>query len=275
MYHAYTEDQLVEPPELKQFFDDIAERLELADTTHATAGQLIDLPELQQFFADISYRLDLAETKQRRIDRKQATGFNVFKLIKPDENKLSAILADLLDPQGSHGQGDLFLRRLFEKLGLRSVAKLATNATIKREAPTHKILKYRRRIDVLVEAGTGALLAIENKVDSPEQTDQVKDYLEHLRQCALDQPLQTALIYLTPNGRLPKSLPPETVKELQDRGTLHCWSYQRKLRDWLETCRQDCAAQRIRNFLSDFIAHIESDMKRAAERAKETQAHEN
>jgi hypothetical protein len=32
-----------------------------------------------------------------------ATGFNVFHLIEPDENKLSDILAGLLDPKGSHG----------------------------------------------------------------------------------------------------------------------------------------------------------------------------
>src|SRR5207237_4404982 len=121
----------------------------------------------EHFFDTINHRVELAEAQQRRIDKRRATGFNVFHLIEPDENKLSDILADLLDPKGGHGQGDLFLRLLFKQLGLGSNPKLTKNATVQREAPTHGILKYRRRIDVFVEAA--ALLVIENKLDSLEQ----------------------------------------------------------------------------------------------------------
>ena len=156
-------------------------------------------PELEHFFAAVNHAVERAEAQQRRIDKRLATGFNVFHLIEPDENKLSDILADLLDPKGDHGQGDLFLRLIFKQLGLGAHAKLTKNATVQREAPTHGIQKYRRRMDVFVEAG--ALLAIENKLDSPEQRDQVKDYLEHLQQCARGR--QTRLIYLTPDGRPP------------------------------------------------------------------------
>ena len=148
---------------------------------HGSSRPLVARPELEHFFASVNHRVELAETQQRRIDKRRATGFNVFHLIEPDENKLSDILADLLDPKGDHGQGDLFLRLLFKQLGLGSDAKLTKNATVQREAPTHGILKYRRRMDVFVEAG--ALLVIENKLDSLEQRDQVKDYLEHLQRC--------------------------------------------------------------------------------------------
>ena len=34
---------------------------------------------------------------------------------------------------------------------------------------------------------------------------------------------------------------------------------------WLEDCRRDCEAQKIRDFLSDFIPYIESDLKRESE----------
>jgi hypothetical protein len=241
--------------------------------TH-TEDQLVEQPELEQFFAGVSYRLELAETTQRRLDQILATRFNVFKLIEPDENKLSDILADLLDPKGSHGQCDLFLRRLFEILGHGAMAKLATDITVRREAPTNKIEKYRRRIDILVEAGTEALLAIENKVDSPEQTDQVKDYLEHLRQSRRRQPMRGVLIYLSRNGEYPRSLPTAKARELQQEGTLFCWSYADEIRGWLETCRRDCEAERIRGFLSDFIAYIEASLRRISEHNKETLANE-
>ena len=222
--------QLVNKSQLQQFFRGIGSRMELAQTNvaYGSSRPLVLRPELQHFFASVNHRVELAETQQRRIDKRRATGFNVFHLIEPDENKLSDILADLLDPKGDHGQGDLFLRLLFKQLGLGSNPKLTKNATVRREAPTHGILKYRRRMDVFVEAG--ALLAIENKLDSLEQKDQVKDYLEHLQCCtrgtAKDQ------IDLSHAGTAdPESLKPAVIEEEQAIGKLHCWSYQNDVRD--------------------------------------------
>ena len=239
--------QPVSRSELEKFFTDISSRMELDETnlSRRSSRPPVDQPELEQFFATVSHRVELAEKKQRRIDKRRATGFNVFDLFEPDENKLSDVLAGLLDPKGGHGQGDLFLRLLFKKLGLGSNPKLTKNATVQREAPTHRILKYRRRMDVFVEAG--ALMVIENKLDSLEQRDQVKDYLEHLKQCTRGR--QTRLIYLTPGGRPPESLQPSVIEQEQTSDRLHCWSYQGQLRAWLESCRRDCKAQRIRDFL--------------------------
>jgi len=232
--------------------------------TH-TGGEFCEQPELERFFADVSYRVDLAERMQRSIDQKLATRFNAFSIIEPDENKLSDILADLLDPKGAHGQGNLFLRALFERLRLSVPA--TSDVIVRREVATDRLLKNRRRIDILIEAGV--LVAIENKVDSLEQADQVKDYLEHLDECRKSANCRSVLIYLTPNGRKPKSIISSRFEELQEKGLLHCWSYQKELREWLAACRRDCEAEKIRNFLSDFIAYIDSDLHREAEADRE------
>jgi PD-(D/E)XK nuclease superfamily len=245
--------------QLKQFFDGINSLMgagQMGSDDSSVRPQLAR--QIEKFFATINHRVELSEKQQRRIDKQLATGFNVFHLIEPDENKLSDILADLLDPKGSHGQGDLFLRLLFKQVGLGSGAKLSNNAIVQREAPTHGILKYRRRMDVFVDAR--ALLVIENKLDSLEQRDQVKDYLEHLHVCTRGR--RSRLIYLTPDGRPPGSLPPSVIEQERKISRLHCWSYQGQLRHWLENCRRDCKAQKIRNFLSDFMAYIESVLKR-------------
>ena len=194
-----TTSHLVNQTELKKFFADIGSRT----AQDGASSQLQDWKHLKRFFSAVGSRVAIAEKKQRQRDRKEATRFNVFDLIDPDENKLSDVLADLLDPKGNHGQGDLFLRLLFKQLDLGSDAKLTKDATVHREAPTHGILKYLRRIDVLVEAGM--LLAIENKVDSTEQPEQVKDYLDHLRYCTSSS-RPSMLIYLTPDGRPPESI---------------------------------------------------------------------
>ena len=245
--------------QLRQFFRAVALRVEAghASGARSSSRRRVAQPEVGHFFASINHRIELAERQQRRIDKRLATGFNVFHLIEPDENKLSDILADLLDPQGTHGQGDLFLRLLFEQLGLGSGAKLTKNAIVQREAPTHGILKYRRRMDVFVDAR--ALLVIENKLNSLEQRDQVKDYLAHLDTCLRGR--KSRLIYLTRSGEQPKSLSQDAIEKEQVAGRLHFWSYQGDLRDWLKECRRQCKAKRISDFLLDFMGHIDSEVK--------------
>jgi hypothetical protein len=245
---------MIDEPDLQRFFVDIGTLIERDRPTEQ---------ELICFFAETGELIKQAEVKQRELDKTEASGFNVFSLIEPDENKLSDILADMLDPKGTHGQGNLFLRLLFKKLGFDSTDTLTKSAVITREARTHGIEKYRRKIDVLIEAGV--LVAIENKVDSPEQTDQVKDYLDHLRYCTRRHSVRSVLIYLTPDGQQPMSLRSADLKRHQESGELNCWSYRRELRGWLEACINECKAQRFICFISDFIGYIESALKRNSE----------
>ena len=74
--------------------------------------------------------VELAETNSAVSTSVGRPASTCFTLIEPDENKLSDILADPLDPKAIHGQDDLFLRLLFKQLGLGSDSKLTKNATV-------------------------------------------------------------------------------------------------------------------------------------------------
>ncbi len=113
--------------ELKRFFTDIKARIGQEE-----AKATPNLSELKSFFSEIR---DKVEPQQRLLDQKMATGFNVFDFIDPDENKLSDILAWLLDPKGSHGQNDLFLQLIFKQLNLGSSKTFTIDAKVVREAP--------------------------------------------------------------------------------------------------------------------------------------------
>jgi len=108
---------------IARFFSDVhAQMAPMVATSVSDAGRRrVSKSDLKPFFATISHRVDRAEARQRLINKTEATGFNVFEWIAPDENKLSDILAWLIDPDGSHGQGDLFLRSLLERLGFQLV----------------------------------------------------------------------------------------------------------------------------------------------------------
>ncbi|HZL79376.1 MAG TPA: PD-(D/E)XK nuclease family protein [Candidatus Limnocylindrales bacterium] len=236
--------------EIQRFFAGIGSRM-------ATV-KFITRKDLEHFFREVESRLKLAEDKQRELDRNEGTRFNIFGLIDPDENKFSDILKDLLDPNGTHGQGDVFLRLLIEKLDDALHCEHTAKAKVQREVCTTSLCNQHRRMDILVE--TDILLAIENKIDAPERENQVKDYLENLAGDTSATGQRYALIYLTPDHRPPDYLNAEDLRINESH--LFCWSYQCELTEWLEACRRECKAPKIRFFLSDFITRIKSHMQR-------------
>ncbi len=258
------QDQFIDPTALNRFFTDAGARLATEE-----AFKEVEPEELTRFFTQARHQLELAE----QLDRKEASGFNVFDLIRPNENRISDVLALLLNPRGVHGQGDLFLRLLMEKLDTGLNLKDTKHAKVRREASTHKIENNRRRIDVLVEAGD--FVAIENKVNADEEPGQIKDYLEHLRLWTEGRSVRSTLIYLTPSGRLPDSLHQENVdREIADN-RLRCWSYGRHLCAWLEVCRSRCEAPRFRDFLADFIHYIQHEIEQDPATEPEQENHEH
>src|SRR5439155_6139622 len=80
--------QLVNSSQLQRFFRGIGSRIEMAqsNSAHRSSRPLVARPGLAHFFVSVKHRVELAETQQRRIDKRRATGFNVFHLIEPDEN---------------------------------------------------------------------------------------------------------------------------------------------------------------------------------------------
>lgn len=223
------------------------------------ANNAVALPEVEQFFVGAKRQVELAELQ----DRKLASNFNVFDLIRPDENRLSDVLVLLLNPRGAHGQGDLFLRLLMQKLDVGLTLANTKHARVRRESPTNRIESSQRRLDVLVDVGD--VVAIENKVNAGEQKDQVKDYLEHLRRYTQGRATRSVLIYLTPSRKAPDSIAKREADRAVADNRLRCWGYGLELRAWLEQCEAQCEAARFRGFISDFIRYIELMIQRDSE----------
>lgn len=223
-------------------------------------GFLTSLTEAQlgAFFGEAEQILNQAEASQRERERIEATRFNLLRMIDPDENGLSDILADLLRPNGRHGQGDCFLRLFLDQLEPDLGKSLKSVRRVKREARAVNIQESRRRLDIVIETVMQEaspvdrlIVGIENKIDAVDQPQQVQHYLDHLQ-------LHNArdfLIYLTPNGREPESLAVPT-----DR--LYCWSYAVQVKNWLKSCIEVCQADKVRHFLVDFIEYIDVDLWR-------------
>ena len=118
--------------------------------------------QIEGFFHDLAFRYEIFQIQKREIDRHLASNFNVFDYIVPnrDENRLSDIIANLLDPRGSHGQRDIFLRQfLFEVRNAANLPEdLADNASPLASQPSDMSLAECR---VIREAATKNIVRLQ------------------------------------------------------------------------------------------------------------------
>lgn len=122
---------------------------------------------------------------------------NVFSILKLERQEIrhSNFIAWLLNPNEKHGLGDLFLN-LFLKdiLSKEQFNNKGRFKWIKRESVAD--------IDLFIEFDH-LVIAIENKFDSDEHSDQLNKYKNHVQ--ANYKNKINVLIYLTPEGRLTKN----------------------------------------------------------------------
>ncbi len=207
---------------------------------------------LEMFSSILRQKLQIYREEKRRWDPFLSTDFNVIsEFIRPNENRLSDIIACLLDANGSHGQQgkflDAFLRCLFNP---GQVAELSCKQRqVKREDPTHYNENQHRRIDITV-GFEGFGIGIENKPWDREQEYQLRDYYQHLKGTYK----RCCLIYITPDGRKPETI--ENPDNLIQKGELYLLSYRSDIPEWIEECWQLCKSDKFRWFLHDFRDYI-------------------
>ena len=224
--------------------------------------------EYKRFFAELAPRLEMARDLGRELDRKLAQQFNILDYLRDDELGLSRIIADLLNPKASHGQGTLFLQTLLSLEGLKNTRHWPGLDRNQISVVVERKITANRRIDISVHIGgtdgQTYCLAIENKPYAGDQENQVKDYLDHLKREYCDRFL---LIYLSPTGEGPSewSIRKTELDAWKDRFAimpyrggqedqaekLGTFRIPNSLADWLGECRKNCEVDRLRWFLRD------------------------
>ena len=215
---------------------------------------------LSNFYSVLNQTLHSHREATRRLDRFLSTDFNIFKVIRPKETRLSEIIADLLDQDGSHGQQrrflDAFLHRIIKRTDLDKKPPKVDREVL----TTNNMENPYRRIDIVVEFKNKAFgLGIENKSLESGGGDlpgQLEAYYYHLRKEYGEDSF--CLVYLTPDGGDPdeNSIACSLREELKSEGKLICIAYRHDILKWLRECHQLCESDKFRWFLRDFMDHI-------------------
>jgi hypothetical protein len=159
-------------------------------------------------------------------------------------------LAEFLNPKGTHGQGDLFLRLFVDQFVVDQPklkdfnTKSAIAGAEKDVGPINEDNTTGGIIDILITDNKKSI-AIENKIYAQDQENQLLRYHN-----SVENPI---LFYLTLDGSAPSD---------RSRGNLDKWkyktiSYHADIIDWLENCRKEAVSLPIiRETITQYINHI-------------------
>lgn len=168
----------------------------------------------------------VATINKKNTEILDATGgrFNIFRIcgVNHYENTHSSILAEFLNPQGSHSLKNQFLDAFLETIGKSFILKDfdTTNATVHTEYVTDN-----GRIDILIKDHNKNAIIIENKIYACDQHEQLKRYdsfakkhFEHYQ-----------IYYLTLFGS-------EASEQSAGNVIYHTISYAETIIQWLDKC---------------------------------------
>jgi hypothetical protein len=206
---------------------------------------------LSDYYRTVATRIERFQKVRKKADLYEATRFSAFDYIDRDENRLSDVIHDLLDPSGRHGQGTLFLYLFLEAIGV-APESVHPPFRVKREDCTLYCASFQRRIDITLELGDFGV-GIENKPWASEGQEQLKDYCLHLRQKYAQRFM---LVYLSGDGSRPTSINRTDLAALQAAKQFKSLAFPTGLHRWLERCSHGCKADKVRWFLSDFAEYV-------------------
>ncbi len=151
----------------------------------------IDFKELEKALIKLFGKIELIEELQKHRGDK----FNIFSILKMERlevNTHSAFLYELINPKGTHYQGDKYLRIFIDKV-LKIENFDFENVKVGRETFTNT----SRRIDFTIK-NKDYYIAIEMKIDARDQDNQLSDYYKYAKKQKKEF---TEVYYLTLDGK--------------------------------------------------------------------------
>ena len=215
--------------------------------------------DFEKLFMAISkgYMAAKAEAdRQRAMGKHDYNIFTLFHDFSDEVNLHSNFIASLLDPNGDHYKGDLFLKLFLETCGIDDFSIDTGRATV---------FKEFKHIDIYISDGKKHII-LENKVYAKDQPTQIARYIKAIKkEGAEDEDIY--VLYLHPDRELPKEnslggykLNQDNTKLEKDGSSINfkVISYGKEILEWIDRCKNEVSNLTDLNvFLSQYKDVIE------------------
>lgn len=196
-----------------------------------------DLNRMQHLLNNVS----IISKKYEDIAKITGENFNIFSVIRMETDERythSAIIGELLNPKGSHGQGSVFLKLFFKEIAvLNEIENFDYDNTqvileefIGRKNDNSNFSGF---IDIVLKEKNN-IIVIENKIYAGDQDEQLKRYKNYYPNCTL--------LYLNLFGSAPNK---ESTIDLEFEKDFQIITYFHNIKNWLDKCHKVSVDQPI------------------------------
>lgn len=203
--------------------------------------------ELQNLISQIT----AIKKQYDKIAELTGENFNIFKILGLTSNEVrthSAFLSELLNPKGSHGQKEVFLKLFCEKFNCLDFDYNSANVEVeKRIGLINEDYSEGGNIDILITDNKRNAIIIENKIYANDQEKQMTRYYNYAKR----NHEKCYLFYLTLDG---KEASVSSTNGIKNLGGIQNISYASEILTWLELCREKAVNHSIiRETITQYI----------------------
>lgn len=209
------------------------------------------------------------ESKRKKITAEDFNIFNILGISHLEVSTHSRFISNLLDPCGSHYQGNIFLELFMRKIGIEDFNY--ADASIEVEKSENKY----GRFDIFITDDKNWTIIIENKIHAGSQKKQLGRYIKYLKETSKTK--NKKLLYLTLanefdndshcnedyspgigiSQREKEFLEPQGVKTVDDIKLYKHITYSKDILDWLiDSQKEAVSLPRIREVIEQYIQII-------------------
>jgi len=221
---------------ISQFFENYKSIRNQAGKALAEDAQR-KLPDFFRAFSVIHQQI-LAEKKR---DSPDYNLFHILRIRHLETVTHTPFLVNLLNPEGSHAQGDLFLRFFLQKVvGFGNSGQFRLQ-----ELKENKHAQSLGFMDIFLRFESDKkqyALVIENKLYAGDQPEQLKRYFDYCKNVMGYADEQIKILYLTIDGKIPTNQSYKQIAvdfaSLSGKSVLTLAGYKKEIAAWLEECSQ-------------------------------------
>ena len=206
---------------------------------------------METIYQDLLKKTSDIIKEHEKIAKLTGENFNVFKILGVESKEVkthSAFIAELLNPEGSHNQNEIFLKLFIDQLGVKNFKY--QNASVEVEKNIGYVSDDKEEggyIDIIITNTEKQAIIIENKIYAGDQENQLKRYYTYGNKNFNNN---FHLIYLTLDGASASEFSTKDLKE----GDYIKISYSKDILSWLENCKKEAVNHPIlRETIAQYI----------------------
>jgi hypothetical protein len=187
-----------------------------------------------QHYTNLFHSAQLIIQKEEELKKAKGESFNVFSILRMEskENDThSNFLGNLLDPNGTHLMGSVFLSEFLKTINAEGFIDISTTQVYLEYncGKVDHVAKTGGRIDIYLKDINGKSISIENKIYAGDQPNQIERYVNHNKGF-------NRVYYLTLEG---KNASKESRGELNAGTDYFTMTYRDDIVNWLESCTKE------------------------------------